>query len=245
MRYLLLLVSFNVYSFELLDATRFTGHSNLGMPVTVVYENQILGGFDNYGKPMDEAVVRANLVNYVSESRIILDVESWRILTNQRLDVNARIHAEYFYRLLQIVKEELPDVSVGFYGWPVNPRYALKADYLINDHIEANRLLSPTMQLSDALYPSFYVDHDEPGHQAYTHSAHLYEAKKFLKPVYPFVWHRGPGVIFNEEVLPVHLINQFCVFLRENASGAVWWSISTESWDPNNTWYHWAYPCLI
>ena len=96
--------------------------------------------------------------------------------------------------------------------------------------------LTPVLEASDSLYPSFFVQYGDSEHLFYTMNTQLYIAKSFAKPVFPILWNKGiiNGSI-TREVLPAELIIRQCEFVREYADGMVWWSDLDEPWEDG--WY--------
>jgi len=232
-------------NFKQLDGTKFKGDKPwLGDRVIVLYEDQVLGSFENYGKAPNEIEVRQRLKRYYGEERIILDVESWSLRTEQRLDPMAETHAQWYLDVLQWAHDELPGTDLGYYGLPTNPYFPLKIPAIfMADYQQEIAYLKPVLEASDSLYPSFYIYYDEPDRLNYVWSTQLYQAKVYGKPVYPFLWHRGPGSILKNDFLPDYLIEQLCSFVRTNADGFVWWSISWEEWN-GEAWYDTASECF-
>jgi len=231
--------------FKQFDGSRFKENIPwLGDKVIVVYEKQVLGAGGHYGKAPNEAEVKQRLSKYYGEDRIVLDVESWRMRTKQLIDPLAETHAKWYGDVLRWAHEVLPGTDVGYFGIPSIPYHPLNApDRFMADYQQELEYLKPVLEASDSLYPSFYIYYDNPTLLTYVWGAQLYQAKAHGKPVYPFLWHRGPGSNFKNEILPDYLIQQLCSFVRSNADGFVWWSISWEKWG-DAAWYDDASECF-
>jgi hypothetical protein len=229
-----------------LDGTRFRGnYKKLGEKVTVVYEDQVLRGFKNYGQPPNEALVKRNLSKYKRSKRIILDIESWSLLTDQKLDKRAVDHASWYLLVLKWAHEVLPNTNIGYFGLPLSPWFALKNPTVyLADYQKALDLLIPVLNESDTLYPEFYIYYEDLTNLNKMMAAQIKMARVLNKPVFPFMWHRGPGKYFNEKILPGYLLSNQCDFVSKYADGIVWWSISYEKWD-NGIWYKDAIGCFI
>lgn len=232
-------------SFTALDGTRFKNASKyLGNKVTVVYENQILGSLKNYGIAPNENQVKNRLLKYYDNDRIILDIESWTIIQKHKLDPRAREHAEWYLQVLRWAHEVLPNTNIGYYGLPTSPWFAIKKpSTFLDEHKEMLNIIQPILLESDTLYPSFYVFYNDWPYLSKMMASQINIARTLNKPVYPFLWHRGPGTIFNQQVLPINLIAQQCDFVRKYADGLVWWSISWERFE-NTYWYDAAKECF-
>ena len=227
------------------DGTRFKDNPIwLGEKVTIVYEKQVLGSRYNYGKPPNKKEVKRRLSRYLGEARVVLDVESWRIRTKQRLDPLAKDHAQWYANVLMWAHEALPGTNIGFFGLPSSPYFPVKSPSIfMSDYQQELTYLKPVLEASDSIYPSFYIYYDQPELLTSVWDEQLYQAKTYGKPVYPFLWHRGPGSILKNKILPEYLIRHLCRFVRNNADGFVWWSISWEKWDEGG-WYNYASDCF-
>ena len=240
------LLASNARAFEPLDASQFKESDRpwLGEHITIVSEANILGSYSNYGVAPVKADVVRRLSKYFGKPRLILDIESWAIRKSQKLDAMAAYHAHWYLQVLQWAHEALPGTDIGYFGFPSSGYHALDyPDRFMHDYQEEMKLMTPVFEESDSLYPDFYVYYTDIEHLKYTWAAQLYHSKAFGKPVYPFMWHRGPGSIHNYRFLPDQIIREQCKFVRTNADGLVWWSISWETWN-GESWYNSARECF-
>jgi len=229
----------------MLDGTRFKGaHPSLGTKVTVLYEDQVLGGFKNYGQAPNEVLVKKRLSKFKGLDRIILDIESWSIGTRQRLDPLASQHAQWYLQVLRWAREVLPGTDLGYFGMPFSPWFAIKKpEIFLTDYQAMNDYILPILQESDTLYPSFYLYYDDEKHLMKVMRMQISIGRFLNKPVLPFLWHRGPGSFFNSRVLSSGLMTTQCEFVKKFADGFVWWSISWEKWNQAE-WYGIATKCF-
>lgn len=218
-----------------LDATRFQKpYPDFGEKITVIYENQVLGSFENYNRPPEENQVKQRLQKYAGQPRVVLDIESWSISHNQKIDPNAAKHASWYLAVLHWAREVLPGTDIGYFGLPLSPWFTIKNPAAFaRDYQAMLELLMPVLRESDTLYPEFYIYYNDPENLINTMSRQIKLARDLDKPVLPFLWHRGPGSIFKNQLIPRSLLQQQCEFVKRYADGWVWWSISSESWDKN------------
>lgn len=226
--------------FNQYDATLFQdAHPWLGEKITIVYENMLLGNSDNYGKPPDENQVKQRLSAYIGRKRLILDVQSWSILTNNNIDPMAEQHKQWYLQILKWAKEVLPGCDLGFYGLPFNASDAIIEPEASVNYDRALNIMQPVLDASDSVYPSYDVVYDNP----HILEAMLLKALYPKKPNYPVMWHRGSGSSFMGKILPAGLIEKQCKLVRQYADGLVWWSSWIENWD-DGIWYTSAAECF-
>jgi hypothetical protein len=217
--------------FQQFDATQFTQkHPWLGDKVTVLYENQLLGTGNHTTTPPQEAQVKKVLSGFKGSERLILGISSWVIMSNGKVDDLANQHIAWYLQVLSWARDVLPQTNLGF---------VIPANDLASDGLP---LLTPVIRVSDAFYPTFDVSQDNFDKVAFTMTDAILIAKSLLKPVFPFMWHRGSGGSYQDKILPDAIIEQQCKFVRENANGLVWWSGLGETW--SDIWYPAAEECF-
>ncbi|WP_305907667.1 hypothetical protein Q9L42_014645 [Methylomarinum sp. Ch1-1] len=225
-------------AFKLLDGSQYRGkiYPWLGYPVTILYEDQLLGEGDNAGRPPDEFKVKELLLKQRSKKRLILKIDSWKITSAGDSEAN-QLHVKWYLQILKWAHEVAPEVNLGYFGMPYSPWFALqKPDIRMRDYQSILSELSPVLLESDSLYPVFFVQYGDSEHLFYTMSTQLYIAKTFAKPVYPILWQRGLSANnVSREILPADLIRRQCLFVKKYADGMVWWSDNSESWEDG--WY--------
>ncbi len=228
-----------VEAFAVLDGSQYQGkvYPWLGYPVTVLYEDELLGEGDNFNQPPDEFRIKELLLKHQGKRRIIFQIDSWRITTDRNDDELGELHVNWYLKVLEWAREVLPGTNFGFLGLPYSPWFALqKPDIRMQDYQKILTMIKPVLRASDSLYPSFLVQYGDSEHLFYTMSTQLYIAKSFAKPVFPVLWQRGmltDGV--SKEILPFELIKRQCEFVKTYADGMVWWSEQDEQWE--DEWY--------
>lgn len=225
--------------FTVLDGSQYRGlvYPWLGYPVTILYEDELLGEGDNFHQPPDEFRVKELLLKHQNKKRIIFQIDSWKITTDSEEDQLAELHVHWYLQVLKWAREILPGANLGFFGMPYSPWFALqKPDVRMRDYQNILAKLTPVLMKSDSLYPTFFVQYGDSEHLFYTMSTQLYIAKTFDKPVYPILWQKGViGDAVIRETLPSELIRRQCLFVRKYADGMVWWSAFGEPWEDG--WY--------
>ena len=225
--------------FKVLDGSQYTGkvYPWLGYPVTILYEDELLGEGDNINQPPDEFRIKEVLLKHQSKKRLILQIDSWKVAPGLSGDDFSSQHVDWYLQVLQWAREVLPGVDIGFLGMPYSPWFALqKPDIRMRDYQRILSKLVPVLKASDSLYPSFFVQYGDSVHLFYSMTTQLYIAKSFAKPVYPLLWQRGILTdAVTREILPIELINRQCLFARKYADGLVWWSDEGELWEDG--WY--------
>ncbi len=225
--------------FTVLDGSQYAGkvYPWLGYPVTILYEDQLLGEGDNIDQPPDEFRIKELLLRHQRNKRIIFQIDSWRITTDSDEDELSELHVLWYLQILKWAREVVPGANLGFFGMPYSPWFALqKPDIRMRDYQKILAKLTPVFEASDSLYPTFFVQYGDSEHLFYTMITQLYIAKSFAKPVYPILWHKGvikDGVTL--ETLPPELIKEQCRFVKKYADGMVWWSELGEPWE--DEWY--------
>lgn len=220
--------------FTVLDGSQYKGkiYPWLGYPVTILYEDQLLGEGDNISQPPDEFRIKELLLKHQGKKRIIFQIDSWKITTDSEEDELAELHIFWYLQVLEWAREVLPGANLGFFGMPYSPWFALqKPNIRMRDYQKILARLTPVFKASDSLYPTFFVQYGDSEHLFYTMSIQLYIAKSFDKPVYPILWQRGMlRDSVEREILPSELINRQCQFVKKYADGMVWWSELGEPW---------------
>ena len=180
---------------------------------------------------------------------LVVDIEHWSvdIRSTDAAEVDAAI--DRFLQIISWVKDERPDVEIGFYGllpireywtpvqfqvaeeWRSNDPtltgrqdwYAERADQMTQWHA-ANDRLQELADAVDFIAPSLYTFYDDVEAWSWYAEANLAEAASYGKPVYAFVWpkfHQG-GWNAGEMISPEFWQHQLD-FIRQHADGVIIW----------------------
>ncbi|MCY2952924.1 MAG: hypothetical protein NTU53_13250 [Planctomycetota bacterium] len=202
------------------------------------------GGYD-WTKP-NEAATR-QVARRAAKLNQILCIDIEHLPEDIRRDSPAGVQntVQIYTQIVNWIRSERPDVKLGFYGsfprrdyWtPVSywqamdhrgerwfdfnlPRFAEK--YRIWQ--AANDVFKPLAAKVDYLFPSLYSFYNDPAGWVYYAKGNILEAKRFGKPVIPFIWmeyHNGTPLIgqqISSEFWRLQLDT-----IRQMADGVVIW----------------------
>ena len=202
------------------------------------------GGY--FDKGMDFTVKRKEIIDYInkrvenrsSNAMIVLDFEAKKMIELNRSEDEEVVSKiiNFYIEILDIVKKERPNATVGYYGYPFR-------DYWNRNDAwrKKNERLIPLFEKVDAIFPSLYdfyaddIDVGKASDMAYIKDnveESLRFAEMFDKKVYPFVWHRyhssnkTRGMQFID---PLEFENSLAEIVKSSyngrkASGIIWWS---------------------
>ena len=246
-------------AFMVWDALGFANKPNLaafGMSAVYLTDREFLASSGSYyddTKP-NETRTRA-LARKVANLNVplILDIENWCIDIRKAPLNEVQANLAKFMRLIDWLRNERPGLKIGFYGllpqgdywtpymyltaqermnepwWAGNyPRF--RQAYL--DWQAANDFLRPLAERVDFLCPSLYTYYDDRDGWRKFALASIQEAKRYGKPVLPFVWpeYHDSNPTLRYTALPVDYWSMQLSFLRQHADGVVMWG----GWDLKN-----------
>lgn len=231
-------------NFRHFDATQFAGtYSWLGDKVSIIYEQQLLGDWENYADAPQERLVKRVLSAYRGQPRVIFLIQSWSIFKDNKVDPRARDHSNWYMQVLNWARQVLPGTNIGFLGLPTRLDGLNPSEQITSEYEKALTFFWPIIKGSDSLYPSFDVSVNNSDQIAKMMEEAVFFGNSIKKPVFPIMWHRWSGGTEQGKILPDSIIEQQCKFVRENADGIVWWSGFGENWD-GGLWYPAARDCL-
>ena len=182
---------------------------------------------------------------------VFLNVEHWP--TNTLRDgVGPEDVLENLGRLASIVRwmhEVEPDLKVGYYGILPTSEYGGPVEgvrwRLEQAETNNRRLLrSDLAKEVDILYPSLYVRYSDDVDDWKTWASwKIDNARRFGKPVYPFVWpqfHKAAPEHLRGKPVPRKFWREILDFCREHADGVViWggWDGGRQRWDSTAPWW--------
>jgi hypothetical protein len=167
------------------------------------------------------------------------DLEEWT-LYGSPADLDTRIQKHL--QAISIARQTAPTLRFGFYGVvPTAPYWPIvlnKADELTawRDLNERSRVIARQV---DFLFPSLYTFYDDPRGWELSARAVLMEAKRYGKPVYPFLWphfHNSNRALWGTMISREFWRRELEV-CRECADGVVLWGGFTELWDEEAPWW--------
>ncbi|HUN74152.1 MAG TPA: hypothetical protein VMU40_06520 [Steroidobacteraceae bacterium] len=187
----------------------------------------------------ERGVVAAVELLPLDTTHVYIDIENWPLFPADSAVLDASLRK--LLRVTDIVRRARPGLLLGFYGappasayWPIMFRNASYQQWL-----QTNRRMAPLARAVDFLLPSFYTHYDDLAGWLRFAAAQLEEARRYDKPIYPFLLYlyseyRSPldGLDIPERTWHVEL--EFC---REHADGVVLWGGAGRNWSESATWW--------
>jgi len=261
----------------LFNAMEYAGQPDLSRSgvtqIHMIYEWMLTGdgGVTTLaGRDPDEQLVRQAARQFVGANTaagpflVCIDIESWPTDIRRSTTGGAAeaTNLARYARVADLVKQELPNAQVGFYGvmpicdywvaysYGMSVSHAGTGDWWdatftqhqaefaswqsANDFVRAG--LGSHV---DVVYPSLYQFYDDlPGWEIYAQE-NISEARRFGKPVHPFLWNRyhpsEPSL--QNAILPATYWRRQLDLTTELSDGAVMWGGINETWDPQAAWW--------
>jgi hypothetical protein len=224
------------------DATGYT-HKNVEnekffLPVKILYQHISL--FQNKEYVIDVDYLRNAAKKLpVSSVPYILDVEIWDIHMSDDVEANANI--DKYILIIDTMKKERPDLKFGYYGVLPNRDYWSPVSNDSKKIAEWNRINNRLQRLSehvDVVCPSLYTFYNNPeGWKKYA-LENIKQAKKYGKPVYPFIWpqyHGGGNVQPTGTFIDASFwLMQLSLIYQESDGAVIWggWNQNGETYEP-------------
>jgi hypothetical protein len=248
--------------FRVFDCTDFTKKTDL-KPYGIEPINLVGGSFSD--EPATRQVARrAAELGQI----LVIDIEHLPddIRTHPLADVQNTLR--FYHQIIDWVRDERPSVKLGFYGTFPRRDYWTAVNYAMaierrgepwwdkqfpeyeKKHRQwqaANDVFKPLADRCDYIFPSLYTFYDKPTDWPYYAKANLLEAKRYGKPVIPFIWmdyHDGTalaGQHIGGDVWRLQLET-----IRKLADGVVIWGgwhfaagqpAVREQWDESAAWW--------
>jgi hypothetical protein len=190
---------------------------------------------------VDEQGVVAALDRLPREVRVLyLDIENWPLLGVAE-GIRERSIQNYLMTA-KIIRQTKPNIKFGFYGiaptcvyWPI-----VRHDQTdLTDWRAVNQALRPVADLVDFVLPSLYTMYDDSAGWREFASVTLIEARRYGKPVYPFLWFEyfdGNAILRGHEVNIADWTAELTL-CRERADGIVFWGGSGRGWSESAAWW--------
>jgi hypothetical protein len=171
---------------------------------------------------------------------IFLDIEDWPLF---QVSANERAaNISNLMLLAALVRRERPGLRFGFYGFPpINVYWPIvRRDASYQAWLETNRALEPVARMVDYLFPSLYTFYSDRAGWLEFANAQLDEARRYDKPVYPFLWFQyfdGNPLLRDREVA-TDAWEEELRLCRARADGLVLWGGSGQRWSESAAWWH-------
>lgn len=168
-----------------------------------------------------------------------IDIENWPLQSVS--DDTRQRNVDKLTRVIELARSTAPNLRLGLYGllpgityWPL-----LRHDDEYGDWLKINRVLDPLAKHVDAVFPSLYTFYDDPeGWKSYARQT-LIEARRYGKPVYPFLWpefHDSNSELRGRE-LPSALWRAELELCADMADGMVLWGGWQLPWIESASWW--------
>jgi hypothetical protein len=168
------------YGFDIYNGIKYEHQPELtkyGLkPILILYDDV----FWNKGENRKELNVRkivSEAKNIPAGSIVCIDIE--------HLDVGK------LRQVAILIKKNAPNIKIGFYGIPAREYWTSLADKDSQEYrnwIKNNDQYAPLIKEVDVLFPSLYTFYPLPWQWERYAIENIRQAKKYGKPVYPFLW---------------------------------------------------------
>jgi hypothetical protein len=171
---------------------------------------------------------------------LYVDIENWLLLGVA--DGVRTQSIDNYLATAKIIRRTKPHMKFGYYGiapscvyWPI-VRQDRKQ---LAEWRGVNRALEPLAEWVDFVLPSLYTFYDDPAGWRQYASVTLEEARRYGKPVYPFLWFEyfdGNLLLHGHEVTIADWRDELKL-CRERADGVVLWGGYERNWNESAAWW--------
>jgi hypothetical protein len=205
--------------------------------VKIIYTSDIWRQNEDMKEP-DEALVRSAARNIVyTGTPVVIDIEHWALTGDEAL-VSASI-AKYI-SVVDWMKQERPEITFGYYGTlPVRNYWAPVGNNGMDEWQKQNERLLMLGEHVDAVFPSIYTFYEDQNGWITYAKANIQEARRYGKPVYPFLWpeyHSSNAQLTGTDVTGNYWRRQLDL-CKEYADGFVIWGGWKRTWNDNAPWW--------
>jgi hypothetical protein len=170
---------------------------------------------------------------------IFLDIEDWPLFQVSSAERAANIGN--LILVAELVRRELPRVQFGFYGFPPINAYwpIIRRDASYQAWLETNRALAPVARMVDCLFPSLYTFYSDRSGWLDFANAQLDEARRYDKPVYPFLWFQyfDGNLLLRGREVATEAWEEELRLCRARADGLVLWGGWEQHWSESADWW--------
>ena len=236
--------SYNLEAFPVFDTMLHRGKPEaavLGLlPMEIVYTGSLWPQSESREEPYGPAIrnVAGTLKNL--EAPVIIDIEHWHVRNEPDSIIQKNITK--LMRVADIFREERTELSFGYYSvlpirdyWTPVGGDAAK----IQEWHAANAGLLGLAEHLDAVFPSLYTFYeDRDGWETYAR-ANISEARKYGKPVYPFLWfeYHDSNQNLKGTTIPSEYWRLQLDLCKELADGIVIWGGWQRDWKESDAWW--------
>lgn len=175
-------------------------------------------------------------------STIFLDIEDWPLFQVSSAERAANI--SNLMLVAELVRRELPRVQFGFYGFPPIGAYwpIIRRDVSYQAWLDTNRALAPVARMVDCLFPSLYTFYSDRSGWLDFANAQIDEARRYDKPVYPFLWFQyfDGNLLLRGREVATEAWEEELRLCRARADGLVLWGGWEQQWSEDADWWRTA-----
>lgn len=187
---------------------------------------------------------------------LVIDQEIWSVDIRNTPADRVAATVQKMAQIVDLVHAAAPTAQVGYYAllpmrdyWtPVmydlytrtNPDYAAAVWKPKFDAWQAaNDVLKPVGERVDFVCPSLYTFYNDPDSWSVYAQANLAEARRYGKPVLPFLWMQfhDSNPVLGDQFLPTPMWQEEVDLTRSNSDGVVVWGGWQQQWNPNAGWW--------
>jgi hypothetical protein len=246
--------------FRVFDSMLFTDKPNLtraGLENILTTDREFFAGtYPNYDTTKGDEVNSRKLARKLAltGTPLVIDIEHWSIDIRAEQEETVETNIRKLIQIIDWIRHERPEVKLGFYGllplqdyWtPVRHLTAIERG-MLNAKFEAdykawqaaNDRLKRLAEKVDFVFPSLYTFYDDiEGWKKYAR-CNIEEARKFGRPVYPFLWmdYHDSNKELKGQQLPAETWQAELALCRELADGVVIWGGWKRQWNPWAPWW--------
>lgn len=229
--------------------------------------DQPQGGYD-MTTPNEKATrnVARNVANLGQV--LVIDIEHWPVDIRRAPEADCQASIRKLTQIIGWVRSERPNIKIGIYGFGPLRDYWTPVLYLValekpnerwfqsrlpeftqkyHQWQQANDFLKPLMDKVDYIFPSLYTFYDEPSNWVLYAKSNIQEARRYGKPVIPFLWmdYHDSTAKAGQRLSPDFWRLQLQT-IRQSADGMVIWGgiqysknakPQEQQWNENDPWW--------
>ena len=233
--------------FLLLNEMRFSGQPDIAklgfQDIRVIYTGELWRSKKAENNP-DLSFIEAYIDNRLKDHNILcLDIEHWPMDIRRADPAHIEQSIGKFNSILSSFRTKRPDAKLGIYGMlPIRDYHAPVKNEGLYLWKNANQKLAPLAKNVDYIYPSIYTFYKSPNKWKKYAIANINEAKKYGKPVIPFIWpqYHGSNKLRKHKFIGYDYWRLQLETIYEHADGIVLWSPAGElrsNWDDDAEWW--------
>jgi hypothetical protein len=175
------------------------------------------------------------------DSMICIDIEHFNL---SGTDIEAKDAINFYEQVLGWIREANSDAKIGFFGTlPICDYWRAIRERNSREYASwfmENKRLDALADAVDIFFPCLYTFYNRPVEWEQYAKANIHLAKRWGKPILPFVWPRyhQSNLLLGLKFLSQDYWAEELRFVKSEADGVVVWDYgSGKSWDPNAVWW--------